>query len=567
MLHARSAAKAAVLTLLATMAGICSTASLAFAQPQGRQPVHFHVSGPAERLEMIVNTSRILTLDFNAPRMLVNNPSIITASPLSTNQIQVSARTPGITEINIWDEDNVVHAIDVIVYGDARELQNMLKDLFPDADIEVRPSNGNTRGSVILTGYVPRPDAVNRIVTIAQDFYPNVINNMTVGGVQTVLLHVKVLEVSRTKLRRMGMDWAALFSGDYIVQGVNGLVGAAAVASGQLSGAGAVQFAIFDGANQFGGFLDLLRQNNLAKLLAEPTLVTISGRPASFNSGGQIPVPVSAGLGVTTVQFREFGTNVDFVPIVLGNGKIRIEVRGQITEIAPDLRDAVTGTPGFRSRRVDTGVEMKAGQTLALAGLIQRRTEAENTGLPVLSDLPWAGALFRRVREQVNEVELLIMVSPEFVDAMDAHEVPCGPGEFTTSPSDVELYGRGYIEVPKCCTDGSCSQCQGGRSIHSGGAPIVSPGYSAPETLPQTQGTQPAGGDMSYRRHAYPGRVMNTAYSSARTNSTATNSTATNSPPTHNRYAPQNQQRTTQPAPRPAAEPGLIGPIGYDVLK
>jgi pilus assembly protein CpaC len=559
MLHARSAASAAVLALLATVAGVSSTASRVYAQPQGRQPVHFHVSGPAQRLEMIVNTSRILTLDFNSPRMLVNNPGVISASPLSPNQIQVSARTPGITEINIWDEDNNVHAIDVMVYGDARELENLIKTLFPDADIAVRPSNGSTRGSVILTGYVPRPDAVNRIVTIAQDFYPNVINNMTVGGVQTVLLHVKVLEVSRTKLRRLGLDWTALFSGGYFVQAVNGLASAAAAATGTVSGAGAVQLALLNGNTQLGAFLDLLRQHNLAKLLAEPTLVTISGRPASFNSGGQIPVPVSAGLGVTTVQYREFGTNVDFVPIVLGNGRIRIEVRGLITEIAPDLRDAVTGTPGFRSRRVDTGVEMKAGQTLALAGLIQHRTEAENTGVPVLADLPWAGALFRRVREQTNEVELLIMVTPEFVDAMDAHEVPpCGPGEFTTSPSDTELYGRGYIEVPKCCDDGSCTP--GGHSIHSGGAPIVTPGYSTPESLPGSQAAP--GNDMSrYGGSSSGGRVVTTGYTPAGTYPARSMQ--------QNRYATQNppQQRSTTPAPRPSAEPGLIGPIGYDVLK
>jgi pilus assembly protein CpaC len=502
---------------------------------------------------MIVNTSRILTLDFNAPRMLVNNPAVVSASPLSPNQIQVSARTPGITEINIWDEDNNVHAIDVMVYGDARELQNVLRRLFPDAEVDVLPSNGNTRGSVILTGYVPRPDAVNRIVTIAQDFYPNVINNLTVGGVQTVLLHVKVMEVSRTKLRNLGLDWAALFNGDYIVQGVNGLAAAAGAATGAVAGAGTVQFAIFNGADQFNGFLDILRAHNLAKLLAEPTLVTISGRPASFNSGGLVPVPVNAGLGTTTVQYREFGTNVDFVPIVLGNGKIRIEVRGEISELAADLRDAVTGTPGFRNRRVDTGVEMKAGQTLALAGLIQRRVESENVGIPGLADLPWAGVLFRRVREQVNEVELVIMVTPEFVDAMDPHEVPpCGPGQFTGSPNDEELYFRGYIEVPKCCTDGSCSQCQGADSMHGPGAPIVTPGLG-PEMLPQTQ---PAQGDMSRYGRTRPSRVMNTGYTPTSAYSTQ-----------QNRYAPQNRTQPNPAAARSSAEPGLIGPIGYDVLK
>ena len=107
---------------------------------------------------------------------------------------------------------------------------------------------------------------------------------------------------------------------------------------------------------------------------------------------------------------------------------------------------------------------MKAGQTLALAGLIQTRVEATRRQVPILGDLPWAGSMFRRVSEEVNEVELVVLVRPELVDAMDPHEVPeCGPGERTASPDDVELYGRGYLEVPKCCNDGSCASCQGGE--------------------------------------------------------------------------------------------------------
>ncbi|MEQ8791452.1 MAG: pilus assembly protein N-terminal domain-containing protein [Pirellulaceae bacterium] len=571
MLHARSTVKIAVMTLVASTASMLWIPSHAVAQPQGSQPVHFRVSGPAQRLEMIVNTSRILTLDFNAPRLLVNNPNVVSATPLAPNQIQVSARTPGITEINIWDENNNVHSIDVLIYGDARELQNTLNHLFKDARVEVRPSNGTSRGSVILSGYVPKADDVSRIVTIAQDFYPNVINNMTVGGVQTVLLHVKVLEVSRTKMRALGIDWAVLFSGDRIISNVNGLVDTAALAAsnGRVGGGGTVQFALFDGNNQFGSFIAALRQNNLAKLLAEPTLVTVSGRPASFNSGGQIPVPVSAGLGVTSVEYREFGTTIDFVPIVLGNGKVRLEVRPEITEIANDLADAVTGTPGLRSRRVDTGVEMRAGQTLALAGLIQRRTEAENTGIPLLSDIPWAGAFFRRVEETVNEIELLILVTPQFVDAMDPHEVPsCGPGEFTTSPSDAELYGRGYIEVPKCCNEGDFSSVQGVSYPSSGMMPGVSPEVlpsgGASISNPVNNGNAaPAESGASYR--GMPQRSINASYQQRPAAAQQYGQPAA----TPSRYNPYDRAPARQAAPSTSrgAEPTLIGPIGYDVLK
>ncbi len=146
---------------------------------------------------------------------------------------------------------------------------------------------------------------------------------------------------------------------------------------------------------------------------------------------------------------------------------------------------------------------MKAGQTLALAGLLQTRVEAQNRGLPWLADIPWFGAPFRRVSEEVNEIELLILVTPEFVDASDPEELPpCGPGESTTSPNDVELYLRGYMEVPKCCEDGSCPKCQSGMPSE-----MSVPEEAQPhEALPP----QPADVDASAKRPAPQGRPATT---------------------------------------------------------
>ena len=143
------------------------------------------------------------------------------------------------------------------------------------------------------------------------------------------------------------------------------------------------------------------------------------------------------------------------MPIVLGNGKIHLDVRPQSANSIP--ASPCKGTPGHAgAREADTGVEMQAGQTLAIAGLVQTRIEAENGGLPWISEVPYLGAAFRNVHEQVNEVELLIMVTPELVEAMDANEVPpCGPGMQTTSPSDWELFMKGHLEVPNCCPTGA----------------------------------------------------------------------------------------------------------------
>jgi pilus assembly protein CpaC len=168
---------------------------------------------------------------------------------------------------------------------------------------------------------------------------------------------------------------------------------------------------------------------------------------------------IPAGNNQVTVQFVEFGTSLDFVPFVLNENRLRLELRPEISELDPTRGVSINGTtiPGIRQRYVDTAVEMDAGQTWAVAGLIQQRTEAINTGLPFFSDLPYLGSLFRRVSERVNDIEVLFVVTPEFSGALDPHQVPAGgPGLDTTSPSNCELYGKGYIEVPFTSHSGNC---------------------------------------------------------------------------------------------------------------
>lgn len=445
---------------------------------------HFRVDASVDKLEMVHRTSRILTMDYRVPRMLVNNTEIIKVTPLSPNQIQVSALKPGVTQLNIWDEDDKVMSIDVIVYGDARELENILRVQFPDASIRVSP----LASGVVVSGFVPEADMMAKIVETARDYYPKVINNLTVGGCQKILLHTKVMEISRTKLRKLGFDWAAFGSGgDYVVQSASGLISAFSATPGGVStatgsGGATVQFGIVNGGSQFFGFLEALRQNNLAKVLAEPTLVTLHGRPATFNSGGEFPILVPQSLGTVSIQYRQYGTRVDFVPIVLGKQAVRLEVRPQVTEI--DRSTAVNinniAVPGLRTRMVETGVEMKAGQTLALAGLLSEREEIENKGLPFLADLPYIGVPFRRTQTLTNEIELLITVTPEFAEAIDPEELPpCGPGQFSTAPEIGDQFFRGYTEVPSC-RDCQTIQMDGGRNAYRDEAPLTQAAHVAP---------------------------------------------------------------------------------------
>ena len=537
-------------TRCAFVLALLATAAAAHAQLPTNNGPTFRVDGPSQRLEMVVNTSRILTLDKKIPRIQVNNPELVRAQPLSPYKIQVAASQPGVTQINLWDEDDQVHTVDVLILGDARELQMLLETEFPNSALKVRP----LASSVVISGFVDRPENVSRIVRMAEDYYPKIINNITVGGVQQVLLHVKVVEVSRTKMREMGFDWAHFTGNDFVTSRGAGILAppdidiGGGVTGGLDAATDTIRFGIVDGSTAFFGFLDALRSYNLAKLLSEPTLTTVSGRPASFNVGGEFPILVPGGLGTVSIEYKQFGTRVDFVPIVLGNGNIRLEVRPAVTE--RDDASGVNGVPAIRTRWVDTAAEMKAGQTLALAGLVQHQMEAENVGIPLVADLPWIGGAFRRVEHRVNETELLVLVTPELVAPMNCDQVPhCLPGSFTTDPSDCELYGKGYLEVPKCC-DGACLQCTGGTGYGCGmgcgcgakhsydigpGAPM----YGSPSPAIEGASNQP--------------QRIPAVQTSARMNSS---------------YNRSNQpQRNGRPVPPSAnSQPGLIGPLGYDVL-
>lgn len=535
-----------------------------------------------ERMEMIVNTSRILTLEQKLPQVQVNNPDILQVVPLSPNQIQISAKKPGVTQVNLWTDDKKIYTVDVIVFGDARELAEVLKSQFPNAALTVTP----VANSVRISGFVDNPVDVPQILRIAEEYYPKVINNIAVSGVQQVLLHVKIMEVSRTKLRTLGIDWAQISSNSAVVSSPTGLI--SSIASGSTSsgwvenpntgvsypvqsltapsigstGVETFRFGVVNGTNAFFGVLEALREDKLMKILAEPTLVAYSGRVAQFNVGGEIPVLVPQSLGTTSIQYKPYGTQLDFLPIVLGSGRIRLEVRPKVSEVDPANSVELYGirVPGLRSRWAETGVEMEAGQSLAIAGLIQTRVETERRGLPWVSDVPYLGAFFRRDTDKSNEIELLILVTPDLVDPMDPDQVPpCGPGSFTTQPTDCELYWKGFIEVPRC----GGGPCAGGDQACPGGAEQDASGDGQPsESLPgPVLAPQP---DPQMTRAGAPS-ASGRAVASDRWR---------NAPAADTQYRSDRQNPSIRQMPRTAGNPqppkplpGFKGSVGYEMLR
>lgn len=600
---------------LAAMVGACLAAPVA---AQGPKRVVHKLESPNETLEITVNTSRILTLDEEIPRAQVNNPEILDLTALSPTQVQVMAKKPGVTQVNLWDQNDEIHSVDVIVLPDAQELAMLLRSQFPKAALKVVP----LANSVIVSGYVDDPSQVQPIIQMAEDYHSKVINHITVGGVQQVLLQVKVYEVSRTKLRTLGFDWGVLggSADSFAVNGVGSLLnttaaqgGAAAATGGAATALGALSpaqtqnlnFGVINGGSTFLGVLDLLTQKNVAKVISEPNLSTVSGRPASMIVGGEIAIPVAQSLGRISIQWKQYGTQVDFVPIVLGNGAVRLEVRPRVSELDYSNAIPINGTtvPGIKARQVDTAAELRAGQTMAVAGLVQLKVDSASRGIIGISDLPWIGIPFRKVTDTVSEVEMLILVTPQLVEAMDPGEVPPGgPGFATALPTNHQLYCKGFLEVPNCegpnmfgpypnaygmfppLTPNDWSEEQvppGATEIPlqpSGGQPKAQPraGQSpAPPPDAQPQPPLPPSlsppSDDSQSRRATPRRATASGPSSRRKPAggnlslvAPTKSDGRNPSIMHNSSNRTKPTTSTGGSPR-KSPPGFIGPTGYDL--
>jgi pilus assembly protein CpaC len=299
-----------------------------------------------QSLEMVVNTSREIVAEQPFKRVRIQNPEVINAIPLEGgNRLQISALKTGVTQVNLLGADESVATVEVMVMGDVRELETILRRTFPQATLELTPISQG----IIVNGYVSRAADVDTLTLIAQQYFPTVINRVTVTGVHTIQLHTQLMEVSRTKLRNLGVDWALVNGNDSIVSSVAGVLAGSGIGAAP-SGNQTFEFSIVDGGTRFQTAIEALRRNNLIKVLASPTLTAVDGRPASFNVGGEIPILVPAGLNQVAIQYREFGTRLDYVAKVLGNGRIYLEVRPYISEIDPSRSVELSGisVPGLR---------------------------------------------------------------------------------------------------------------------------------------------------------------------------------------------------------------------------
>jgi pilus assembly protein CpaC len=438
------------------------------------------VSEPQSDLRLVEKFAKIIELKNRISTVYGFDPEVVhvTKVDMHPNEIRIHALAPGVTSLVLVDEKNASFTVEVFVIGDVRHLQAYLKNLFPtDAVTAIA-----VRDSVVLRGYVTRPEDIPRIMDIAKEFYPNVINQMEVGGDQEVELKVRVIEIDRTKLKELGFN----FFGTTNFAFLGSLPGALAPLSTLTTPIGTppglainpTNFAanpsllggVVNNNYTFNMFLDALQAESLLKILASPVLVTTNGQPANMLSGGEFPILVPQSLGTVTIQWKEFGVRLTAVPILLGNGRVRLNLQPEVSQ--KDFSNAVTTggltVPGLTTRRVNTSVEMRFGETFMLAGLTEVQDTAQTFKTPFLGELPYIGAAFRRVSYQTTETELVILVTPVLAGAMQDNQMPPGgPGMFTEQPTDRELYWYGMLEVPSY--GGVCPNC--GPGAHSNGYP------------------------------------------------------------------------------------------------
>ncbi len=477
----------------------------------GNEPV-VRVLKKQTHLELVERSGKFLELQSKITRVGGFDDTVVQVKAVTPNRIYVWAAQQGVTTINITDEHDQTFSVEIFVKGDVRYLQALIDTNFPDASVDVLKINDS---SVVLRGWVTQPEQINYIVEIAEQFYPQVLNQMRVGGEQQVKLKVKVMEVQRSKIRKMGFNFLFLDHHGYLSSTPGQLTKLGEVVLPFRPGSpsvlfdadtladAAISFGIIGDHNVFNAFFDALKEEGLLKILAEPTVVTTNGRPATLLSGGEFPILVPQSLGTVSIEWREFGTRLEAVPVILGNGRLRLELQPEVSE--RDFSNSVNvqglTVPGLTTRRVNTQVEMKFGQTLVIGGLIANRRTAETYKVPILGELPWIGAAFRRVRYDDVETELIVMVTPELVAPLDPDQVPpLGPGQNTEAPTDRELFIDGLLEVPNFSPGSdelvptawqqtfdpsvACPQCQQGHCpVHGCQADAPEQSDGAPSSL------------------------------------------------------------------------------------
>jgi pilus assembly protein CpaC len=373
--------------------------------------------------------------------VVVGDPEIADVLPLTDHSLSVLGKKIGTTRVSVYAEGKkLVGIFDIEVSYDVPKLAAELRERFPQAHLRVSSVNGR----IMLSGTCPDGPTLDKAVTIARQFGPDVINSVQVLQAQQVMLEVRFVEIQRRAAREVGIQW------DVLTNKVIAAVGQPGLISGNPPfGTVAVIGGLLAHGVQVDAVINALEARDVARRLAEPNLVALSGDTASFLAGGEFPFPVSSSLGQITIEFKRFGVGLAFTPTVLSNGVINLKIEPEVSQLDPTNVIQVAGTtiPSLIVRRANTTVELRDGQSFAIGGLLQNNVDTEQKQLPWLGSVPVLGALFRSALYQKKETDLVIIVTPHIVQPMRPGDVARVPTDDALPGNDADLFLLGEAEI------------------------------------------------------------------------------------------------------------------------
>ena len=406
-------------------------------------------------LNVPMNRAVVVESDTAFAELSIANPAIADISSLSDRTIYVLGKAPGLTTLTLLDGNGrLITNVDVRVAADISEFKERLKQILPGEKIEVRTANDG----IVLSGIVSSSQKLQRALDLAERYAEGRVSNlMSVGGIQQVMLKVRFAEMNRSVSKSLSSSLSlggTIFSGDVGLSGGTNTNVTAGGSTGALAGnlpannnnAGAVLFGFNAGNTQVGLLLEALESKGVVRTLAEPNLVALSGQEAKFLAGGEYPVPVSQEDGVITIEFKPFGVELNFIPRVVDKDLINLELEAAVSAIDPTngiTIDAFT-IDAFSRRETSSTVELRDGESFAIAGLLEDNFVDNNQQLPWLGDVPVLGALFRSASYQREQTELVIIITAHLVTPVKG-DVLALPTDRIKPPTEQDLFLHGRV--------------------------------------------------------------------------------------------------------------------------
>ncbi len=402
-----------------------------------------------QTINLMVNKLAKLKSPAVIKRAYIVNPKIaelIYSKSQSPRWVFVSGKAVGSTQLTLWGNGNeLLGTFEIMVSPDVAGLKKSLYEIFPEENVSVRSSGDRTT----LTGTVSGAMKMKEVLLLAESFNKDkIVNLLQVGGIQQVMLEVRIAEISKSVGNQLGINFSWQGNSGF---GLSLLDGLTAIPKEGWPGN---PLLLSNAVNASVGFLrgdpiivaiDALQEDGLLQILAKPTLIAQSGQSASFLAGGEFPYPVPQGLDRVTIDWKSFGVSLNFTPTVLGNDTISMVVAPEVSDLNYTQAISYAGfiIPSIDTRRMSTVVELKDNQSFAIAGLLKNNVRESVNKFPVLGDIPILGALFRSTKFQKEETELVVIVTPHLVKPIDADKMPLPTDSFEEpSPAEFLLLGR-----------------------------------------------------------------------------------------------------------------------------